>query len=247
MRIALLAPMPSELRPLVKRLSLRRWTGGAPGGPGGAHEGKVYEGSIGGAPVIATTTGMGTAAAAEAARRILDGHEVDHVVVVGIAGGIDDRLKIGDVVVPRVVVDAATGAELMPHRLGRAAGEGGLHTSDEFIVDPERVEALRAAGIVALDMETAAIGVVCDERGCPWSVFRAISDRASDGLADEEVFHLARPDGSPNLPAVARLVARQPSRIPGLLRLGRDARTATRSAAAAAIEACRDHVEQGGY
>jgi adenosylhomocysteine nucleosidase len=93
--------------------------------------------------------------------------------------------------------------------------------------------------VVALDMETAAIGAVCQERGCPWSVFRTISDRSSDGLVDDAVFRLARPDGSPKLPAVARLVARQPRRIPDLVRLGRDVRVATQSAAAAAIRACR--------
>jgi adenosylhomocysteine nucleosidase len=230
MRIGMLAPMPSELRPLVKKLGLQ---------PANAAIGrKAHTGRLGSADVTAAMTGMGTVAAAEAARRMLDAAQIDHVVVVGIAGGIDDSLAIGDVVVPKTVIDGATGAEYQPHPLGDRASDRALHTSDEFIVDPERVAALRARGVVALDMETAAIGAVCEERGCPWSVFRAISDRSSDGLADEAVFHLAHPDGSPNLPAVAWLVARQPRRIPGLVRLGRDARIATQAAAAAAIRAC---------
>jgi hypothetical protein len=70
-------------------------------------------------------------------------------------------------------------------------------------------------------------------------VVRAISDRSSDGMADEAVFELAHPDGSPNLRAVALFVARHPKRIPGLVRLGRDAGIATNAAAAAAAEACR--------
>jgi nucleoside phosphorylase len=36
-------------------------------------------------------------------------------------------------------------------------------------------------------METAAVAEVCEERGVPWSVVRAISDRASDGSVDAEV------------------------------------------------------------
>jgi adenosylhomocysteine nucleosidase len=90
-------------------------------------------------------------------------------------------------------------------------------------------------------METAAVAAVCEERGVPWSVFRTISDRASDGLADEAVFGLAHPDGSPDLRAVARFVVRDPTRIPRLIRLGRDMSIATKSAAtaaAAAIERC---------
>jgi adenosylhomocysteine nucleosidase len=230
MRIGMLAPMPWELRPLVKKLGLRH--------SDEAIGRKAHGGRLGAADVTAALTGMGSIAAAEATRRMLDAGSVDHIVVVGMAGGIDYSLAIGDVVVPKTVIDGATGTEYRPDPLGETPSDGVLHTSDEFIVDPERLAAMRARGVVALDMESAAIGAVCRERGCPWSVFRAISDRSSDGLADEAVFRLARPDGSPNLPAVARLVARQPRRIVDLVRLGRDARVATQSAAAAAIRAC---------
>lgn len=230
----MLAPMPSELRPLVKKLGLR---------PSPAAVGtRAHEGRSGSASVVATTTGMGTAGAAEAARRMLDAGDVDHVIVVGIAGGIDDRLAIGDVIRPAIVIDGASGAEYRPHPRGERSdtpGEGALHTSDEFIVDPGRVAGLRARGVIAMDMETAAVAAVCEERGCPWSVVRAISDRASDGMADEAVFELAHPDGSPNFRAVARFVARHPGRVPQLVRLGRDASVATNAAARAAAEACR--------
>jgi adenosylhomocysteine nucleosidase len=226
--------MPSELRPLVKKLGLR---------PSPAPVGRrVHEGLSGSASVVAALTGMGTVGAAEAARRMLDAGDVDHVVVVGIAGGIDDRLAIGDVIRPGVVIDGASGAEYRPHPLGEEADppdQGALHTSDEFIVDPDRVAALRARGVIAMDMETAAVAAVCEELGCPWSVVRAISDRSSDGMADEAVFELAHSDGSPNLRAVARFVARHPGRVAQLVRLGRDAGIATNAAASAAAEACR--------
>jgi adenosylhomocysteine nucleosidase len=234
MRIGMLAPMPSELRPLVKKLGLRPSRA-----PLGA---RVHEGRSGSASVVAATTGMGTAGAAEATRLMLDAGDVDHVIVVGIAGGIDDRLAIGDVIRPGVVIDGASGAEYRPQPLGQQPdppGEGALHTSDEFIVDPERVSALRARGVIAMDMETAAVAAVCEERGCPWSVVRSISDRSSDGMADEAVFELAHADGTANLRAVARFVARHPGRVPQLVRLGRDAGVATSAAAAAAAEACR--------
>jgi adenosylhomocysteine nucleosidase len=234
MRIGMLAPMPSELRPLVKELGLRP----SPG-PAGT---RVHEGRVGSWSVVAATTGMGTAGAAAATRLMLDAGDVDHVMVVGIAGGIDDRLAIGEVIRPGTVVDGASGAEYRPHPLGQEPdppGEGALHTSDDFIVDPERVAALRARGVIAMDMETAAVAAVCEERGCPWSVVRSISDRSSDGMADEAVFELAHPNGSPNLRAVARFVARHPGRVPQLVRLGRDASVATSAAARAAAEACR--------
>jgi adenosylhomocysteine nucleosidase len=234
--------MPSELRPVVKRLGLRRASSGAVGRM--AHEGRVGDVSV-----VAAMTGMGPESAAGATRRMLDGvgegngdgNGVDHVLVVGIAGGIGAGQSIGEVVPVAVVIDDRTGAEYRPHPLGDGAGPapGGaaLHTSPEFIADAERLAALRARGVVALDMETAGVAAVCEERGVPWSVFRTISDRASDGMADEAVFGLAHPDGSPNLRAVARFVFRHPARIPHLVRLGRDMAVATKSAAAAAATA----------
>jgi adenosylhomocysteine nucleosidase len=234
MRIGMLAPMPSELRPLVRKLRLR--PSRAPLGT------RVHEGRSGSASVVAATTGIGTAGAGAATRWMLDADHIDHLVVVGIAGGIDDRLAIGDVIRPRIVIDGATGAEYRPHPMGERSDtpdDGALHTSDRFIVDPRQVAALRARGVIAMDMETAAIAAVCEERGCPWSVVRAISDRSTDGMADEAVFELAHPDGSPNLRAVARFVARHPGRIPQLARLGRDANVATNAAAGAAADACR--------
>lgn len=238
-RVALLAPMPSELRPLVRSLSLRR-------SPGRGDGDKVYEGQLAGVAVVAAMTGIGMAAGARAAERVLDAGAVQHLVVVGVAGGVDDRLRIGQVIVPEVVIDGSTGREYRPHPLGDRSPAGLLHTSDDLILDPGPLASLMARGVVALDMETAAIAAVCERRGCPWSVFRAISDRVTDGMVDTEVAGLARPDGSPNLPAVARLVMRHPGRIPQLARLGRDLRTASQAAAAAAIQACGDLERRAG-
>lgn len=230
MRVGVLAPMPSELRAVVKRLRLRRMAGE----PGQLVRATGRRGSV---EVVAAATGMGPEAAEAATHRFLDAVDADHVVVVGVAGGVAAGQQIGDIVAADVVIDGRTGARYAPHPLSAAAGEGALHTSGELIADAGRVEALRADGVVALDMETAAVAAVCEQRGRPWSVVRAISDRFDDGLADRAIAELARPDGSPDPAAVARFVLRHPGRIPDLARLGRDVRTATRSAAAALADA----------
>jgi len=223
--------MRSELRPLVRPFGLR---------PGEAAAGALLPGRIGRVEVVAAMTGIGTRAAAHAARRALDSGPVDRLVVVGIAGGIGPSVAIGDLVVPEVVIDLATGAEHRPAPLGRAAPRGALATSDELLVDLEEVARLERRGVVAIDMETAAIGAVCEERRCPWSVFRAISDRADDGTTDPAVFGLAGPDGGPNLPALARFLLTRPWRVPQLARLARGLRVATHAAAAAAIAALEE-------
>ncbi len=86
-------------------------------------------------------------------------------------------------------------------------------------------------------METAAIAAVCEERGIPWSVFRAVSDRTADGDVDDEVFHLSHQDGTPDGKAVAAYVLRHPGRIPALARMAKGSRLATERAASAAIAA----------
>jgi adenosylhomocysteine nucleosidase len=218
--------MEPELRPLVRPLELRRDGGG-----------EWWPGRLGRTDVLATITGIGTAPAARAAERILDAAPISHLVVVGVAGGIGPSVAIGDLVVPERVVDLATGAESTPSRLGPVAPRGALFTSGVLETDPALIARLEREGAVAIDMETAAIGAVCARRGCAWSVFRAISDRADDGTSDPAILGLAGPDGRGDLRAVARFLLRQPWRIAELARLARGLRLATTRAASAAIDA----------
>jgi hypothetical protein len=112
-----------------------------------------------------------------------------------------------------------------------------MWTSDELITDPERLVALRARGVVSLDMETAAIAHVCEARGVPWSVFRAISDRASDGTVDPEVFAMSNLDGTPNHEAIAAYFEKYPEKAALLAEMGANSTRAADAAAAAAIAA----------
>lgn len=221
--------MPMELRPLVRKLSLDKTRVGGV---------TAYRGSVGDLQVVAISTGMGTALATQRTDRLLDALAVDRVVVVGITGAVEDHTPIGTLVVPEIVVDAATGTEHRPSALGDTIPSGKMWTTDQLIVEPDILSGLRAQGVVSLDMETAAIAAACDRRGTPWSVFRAISDRATDGSVDEEVFRLSHQDGTPDGPAIARYLFRHPGRIPGMVRLARGARIATEAAADAAIRAC---------
>jgi len=228
MKIAILAPMRQELAPVVQAFSLQKATiDGA----------TMQTGRIGTTEIFATTTGIGTAGARQATERILDATSVDHVMVVGIAGGVGPTVKIGDLVYADVVIDRATGTEYRPTHLGAPDARGTLVTTDDFLVEPGMVDALTAAGVIALDMETSAVAAVCEGRGCAWSVTRAISDMATDH-PDAAVLDLAKPDGSANGPAVAKFLLTKPWRIPHLARLQRDAKIAATVAARAAARAC---------
>jgi adenosylhomocysteine nucleosidase len=227
-RVAVLAPMRAELRPLLAPLRLR---------PASSGESGLLTGAIGRIEVVAAMTGIGLRAATRAAERVLDSGRVEHLVVVGVAGGIGPTVAIGDLIVPEVVIDLATCAEHRPVRLGDTPPRGVLASSDALLTDPAEAAGLERRGIVAIDMETAAIAAVCERRGCPWSVFRGISDRADDGSTDPAILGLVGPDGSPDLRAVVRFLLTQPWRAPQLLRLARGLRAGTTAAAGAAVRA----------
>jgi adenosylhomocysteine nucleosidase len=222
--IAFVCAMPMELRPLRRRLRLRR-------------SGLGYAGRIGDREVIAVVTGMGTALARAAIVQLLDVVDVEWVIVVGITGGIENEIPIGTLVLPEVVVNGADGSQHRPEPLPLGNAHGKMWTSDELLLDPAVQADLRARGVVSLDMETAAIAEVCEERGVPWSVVRAISDRASDGSVDADIVGLSHQDGTANLPAVTRYLVRHPGAVPRLVRLARESKLATERAADAAIRA----------
>jgi adenosylhomocysteine nucleosidase len=222
--------MPSELRPLVRPLGLRRARLGAI---------EVRTGRVGEHDVVALRTGIGPAEARRSTEQLLVGGPFDRVVMIGIAGGIGGDQEIGDLVIPDTVIDGASGVSFHPAPLPGLPAKGTLYTAHELILDPERLDGLRDEGVVALDMETAAVAEVCDAAGTEWSSIRSISDRPSDRLVDPDIMELTRPDGRADLPAVAKRLLRRPGDIRRLAKLGRDAGVAAGAAAEAFLSVYR--------
>ena len=224
--IAFVCAMPVEMKAIAQQLSLSRTQ----------RDGvDLRVGRLGDREVVAIVTGMGTALAGAATRRLLDVVDVERVVVAGISGGVDDVTPIGTVVVPEVVVNSNSGAEHRPTPLGDHTPRGTLWTTD-VMASPTELAGLRARGVVALDMETAAVAGACEERGVTWSVIRVISDGPADEV-DDEVFRLSNQDGTPNVANIVRYVVRRPGRVPRLVRMGRNVQMATGRAAEVAIAA----------
>ena len=221
--------MPSELKPVVAAFDLQEEVLG---------DLAAHTATRGDDRFVAAMTGIGTERAASAAERLLASVDVDHLLVIGIAGGIGPSVAIRDLVVPDVVTGWPDRTPFRPSPLGDLEPAGTIVTSDEYGYEPEVVAGFVDEGVVAVDMETAAIAAVCAAREVPWTAFRAISDRADDDTVDDDVIGLANPDGTPNLKASLRYLARHPGRLPALARLARDATAAAKAAAEAAARAC---------
>ena len=231
--IAVLAPMPLELDAVVAAFGLEQ------SDPGGVS----WTGRVGRSTVTAVRTGMGRARAREATEQMLDragagGPPVDHVMVVGICGGLDPDVPVGTVLRPDVVVDHATGARFRHTPPGDDPTSGGIVTTDGVSFDDDLSRALATQGFTGVDMESSAVARACMAQGHPWTVHRCISDRWVDRLLDPRIVALTDADGNADVDAVVRLLEHEPGLGPKLDRLGRDAAEAARLAAEDALAAC---------
>jgi nucleoside phosphorylase len=227
--IAFVCAMPMELRPLKKQLGLSSKSFG---------DISILAGELDGRPVVAHVTGMGTKLATDGTTALLDAVSPSRVVVFGITGAVTDETQLGTLAFPELVIDAATGREHRHEPLGPGEPRGVMWTTD-VITTAAELPALLERGVIALDMETASIAHACEQRGVPWCVIRAYSDRATDGSVDDELFHLSKQDGTPDPKAVVKYVLRHPGKIPQLARMGAAANKAATLAASSAIAAVR--------
>lgn len=237
--MAFVTAMPNELRPLVSRLKLAE---------AGTIAGRTaYEGRSRGVEVVATRTGVGPDLATELTESLLDTHQLDRLVVCGIAGGVPPT-EVGDLVIPKEVVDRRSGERFRASAPPGVALNGVIRTGDgsDYELTAQDVQELRADGITALDMETAAIAGACQRRGVPWVAFRAVSDMAGDESLGPVVMTLVNDDGTPRPWTALRFVCTHPGRIPRMVRLARDAQRAVSRAASAAAGCDWDRSEASG-
>lgn len=218
--------MRPELKAVVRAGGLSR----AQGDPVFSHSGTVGNWSVSSGVI-----GMGPALAREATRRMLASGPFDHVMVVGIAGGLDPALPVGALMVPSQVRLYPDGPLYSSHPLPPREAAGGLMTTDGLFSDDEIWRPILESGFGAVDMEAAGVAEVCEAAEVGWSVYRGISDRPDEHIVDQAVFALSKPDGSADMVAVARYLARDPRRAKALAHLNKCMEVAARAAADAAF------------
>jgi adenosylhomocysteine nucleosidase len=221
----ILTAVTAEASSLVRRLDLK------PDRAAGRY--LTWRGSHAGDDVALVVTGMGRQRAIEVVRDVLKRWPVTRILVGGLAGAVNPELKVGDVIVPRVVADADSGARFSPNdepTTGHA-----LRTGDEVVGNLAGKAQFFDLEFDAVDMETAAIARLAEQHAIPWLCVRGISDAAGDtlpaylaGFTDE--LGRARPV------AVALHLLGHPWHIPALMRIGRNAGLAADRAAERIVE-----------
>jgi len=155
----------------------------------------------------------------------------------GIAGGLDPALPAGTVILAEAVL-TAQGMRLDclaawrdgVHEAAADAGlalQGAMLTAAAGVISSpaEKARLFAASGAAAVDMESLAAAEVAAAAGLPFLALRAIADPANRSLPAAALAPLTL-QGKPQPLLVAQRLALRPWELPGVLRLGLDARKA---------------------
>ncbi|MCD6213067.1 MAG: 5'-methylthioadenosine/adenosylhomocysteine nucleosidase [Sulfurovum sp.] len=197
-KIAIMGAMPEEIEPIIGKLENVKETVYAAN--------KYYEGIYNGKEVVVAYSKIGKVFATLTATILIEKFACDTLLFSGVAGAISDELKIGDLIiaegvsqhdlditafghpygyVPEGEVCIPTDMNLrniakdVAKEKGLTLKEGIIATGDQFVANEERKNWIGSTFKAdALEMEGAAVAVVCSSLNIPFFILRAISDSA---------------------------------------------------------------------
>jgi adenosylhomocysteine nucleosidase len=189
--------------------------------------------------VLVLETGVGTQRAEQAMRWLLGRPRMGDVpcrpklvLSAGFAGGLQENLRVGDVLLATEVVtpDGSTWPTTWPEEL--PPGEwrpplirGRLLTTDRLIGDPAEKRRLgEQHQAAAVDMESAVLAAWCRKHDVPFGCVRAVSDDLHTPLSPKLVGLLA--GGRVSWPRLMGAVVTSPGLVGELRRLARQTRHA---------------------
>lgn len=166
--------------------------------------------------------GLGFERAGDAARKLVE-RGARALLSWGVAGGLSPALSPGDLLLPQRVIADQNEWETDPDlraRLRRVLGghalEGGdLHCSRAPVASVEEKKALAARGMLAVDMESAAVAAAAQRAGIPFVAVKAICDPATREIP-AVALRLLGHDGSLRWRAMPSLLREGPAAWRGL-------------------------------
>jgi nucleoside phosphorylase len=210
-RIAIIAAMEREVAPLIRGWKVRTIE----------HGGRRYRLFENGEATL-VCGGIGAEAARRATEAVIREVNPARAISVGFAGALDASLRVGHVLEPRTVINAADGV-----RTEVGPGEGILVSSTTVAGKEQKARFGKAYGAIAVDMEAAAVAQGAQARGVEFGVLKAISDAADFNLPalDRFVAH----DGSFHSVRFAGYVALRPWLWGTTIALARNSSKASRA------------------
>lgn len=164
-RVAVIAAMERELKPLIQGWALNVIRVGD-------RSLLCYERN----DVVVLFCGMGRERAEQAARAVVERYSPQVLISAGVAGALIRSLKPGSLVLPNVIVDAATGTEYRCEVGGDVVGGGVLVTTFEIANTKSKSELVDCFHALVVDMEAAGVAQVAMENRLGFRCVKTISD-----------------------------------------------------------------------
>jgi adenosylhomocysteine nucleosidase len=215
MRVAIIAALPGELKPLV-----RDWQS-IPTNVSGVRRWSLSQGTD---TWIAVCAGMGSEAALRAYAAAAKDGPLDMLISIGWAGALSAEIEPGTAHIPTGVIDAQTGEQFS---LTQGKRKWRMVTTARVADATEKARlAATYPGAALVDMEAATIARLAAAHNIPILCVKGVSDAAGAVLPDLNPFIDAR--GQMNMPRFLVHIAIRPKYWPSLIHLGQNsARAAT--------------------
>ena len=218
MRIAIVAALPGELKPLVRGWEKHHSnTNGV----------SIWRSFQNGDEVVAVCGGMGASAATRSFAAVEALGAPDMVLSVGWAGALDSGMRTGQCYVPSAVIDIQTGERF---QLAEGSRQLLLATTPQVADRNEKRRLWRSYGAELVDMESATIARLAQIRQIPFCCFKAVSDGPDASLPNLNRFIDGQ--GRMRMPAFLAHVAARPGFWKPLAKLGRNSSLSAEALAA---------------
>lgn len=177
-------------------------------------------GKMNGHEVLLVANGAGWQRAADAMDAACDEFPADRVVSTGFCGALDPQLQVADLVAGTLVAHGNRRFSALPVT-GKGVRTGIVCSIDHVAGTAEEKRALCADGYSVVEMEAAGVAERAEARGLPFSCVRAVTDLASEDMANDFNRSL-RSDGHFATMRILGGAVRHPAaRFPELIRLQR--------------------------
>jgi len=206
-RIAIIAAMPGELKPLVK---------GWKSVPTGQRFVYMWTQSAGSDEWVAVCAGMGADAATRAFAQAEAVGPLDAVLSIGWAGALREDASPGDFYIPNIVVNAQTGERVT---LAVRAQPVVLVTAAQVADEAEKRRLAESYKATIVDMESATIVRLAQMRGLPVCCMKIVTDEITAKLPNLNPFINAM--GQMEMGRFIGHVLLRPAYWPALMRLGK--------------------------
>lgn len=169
------------------------------------YELKFLEGTINNVDCVLVESGVGKVNAARTTQILIDNYDIEYIINAGVAGGIDNNLNVGDIVIGKFLVQhdfditafdhekgyipntdiyieadkylTSLAENTIKHTENTSVKVGTIASGDIFITEKNMSEKIHSRfNALCVEMEGASIAQVCYLCKIPFLILRSISD-----------------------------------------------------------------------